>query len=438
LSLSTRIRSTSLGRAIGRLVDSLWLAPAACVVAAVILSVGLVRWDEADPLTLVRSIDPSSATSALAALGSGMLAFTGFVTAVVMMIVQFGTSEFSPRYLSWFRRDWTLKLALGAFTATFVFALVATAQVARGNENFVPARTLLAALLLMILSIAMFLALIDHSSNGLRVASVVQMVDIEARRIFDAVYPAATADVEATDQAVRALHGQRPVQVVSQGRVGAVVVALDRNRFAREADRYGVVLVLIPAVGDHVAANGALLEVYGAQPVPERRLRKAILLGDERTLDDDPGFTIRLLVDTAIKALSPAVNDPTTAVQAMDRIEDLLRYAASKHLSNGVVTGRSGSVRLIYRTPQWDDLVELALDEIRAFGAGQYQVARRMRALLQALIDDLPARRQPPLVRQLGLLDDAVASAVPEQQRADSLVPDRQGIGMARRRSIVT
>jgi uncharacterized membrane protein len=434
----TDIRSTRVGRATGKVLDSLWFVPGACVVASVLLSFGLVHWDESDPVTLSRSINASSATAALAALGSGMLAFTGFVTAVVMMVVQFGTSEFSPRYIAWFRRDWTLKLALGVFTSTFVFALVATAQVARGSANFVPTRTLVGALVLMTCSIAMFLALIDLSSNGLRVASVVQEVDAAARRIFDTVYPAASSEVEASEAAVQTLHGRSPVQVIRQGPVGSVVVALDRKRFARVAERHDVVVVLIPAVGDHIPANGPLLEVYGAHPVPERQLRKAILLGDERTLDDDPGFAIRMLVDTAIKALSPAVNDPTTAVQTLDRIEDLLRYAASKHLSNGVVTGRSGAVRLVYPTAEWEDLVELALDEIRAFGAGQYQIARRMTALLDVLVNDVPQRRRSALVRQQALLADAVCSAIPLHQRKDSLVADRQGIGMARRHRIVT
>jgi uncharacterized membrane protein len=87
----------------------------------------------------------------------------------------------------------------------------------------------------------------------------------------------------------------------------------------------------------------------------------------------------------------------------------------------------------VYPAPTWEDLVELALDEIRAFGAGQYQVVRRLRALLDALIADVPERRQPALLRQRSLLDDAVAAAFPPSQRADALVADRQGIGMSRR-----
>jgi uncharacterized membrane protein len=403
------------------------------VVVALALSVGLVRWDEADPVHVIHSISASSASAALSALGSGMLAFTGFVTAVILMVVQFGTSEFSPRFVAWFNRDRTLRFALSTFSATFLFALVSTAQVGRGTTAFVPTRTLIAALLLTLYSILMFLALIDRTSTGLRVASVVQAVDSEAREVFDAVYPDSASDVATAQRTARSLDGLTPVQTVSVGHVGQVVVALDRAGFADLAAKYDAVIQLVPAIGDHVPAGGTLLNIYGPRALSERRLRRAVVLGDERTLDDDPAFAFRMLVDVAIKALSPAINDPTTAVQSLDRIEDLLRYAAPKHLSTGTVTDSHGQVRLVYPTPTWEDLVQLALDEIRAFGAGQYQVARRLRALLDALIADLPQKRRPPLIEQATLLDDAVAAAIPQNQRADALVPDRQGIGMSHR-----
>ena len=419
-----------------RVWESLWFVPALYVVGALALSVGLMSWDEADPIHLIHAIDSSSASSAMSALGSGMLAFTGFVTSVILMVVQFGTGEFSPRFVALFNRDRTLRLALSTFSATFLFALVSTAQIGRGNANFVPTRTLIAALLLTLLSIAMFLLLIDHASNGLRVASVVQAVDGEARRVFDAVYPAGASDAAAAQKKAQSLDGLTPVQTVRLNGVGQVVVALDRVGGANLAHKYDAVIRLVPAVGDHVPAGGTLLHVYGPRELPERRLRRAVALGDERTMDDDPAFAIRLLVDVAIKALSPAINDPTTAVQSLDRIGDLLRYAAPKHLSTGTVTDSTGAIRLVYPVPTWEDLVELALDEIRAFGAGQYQVARRLRALLDDLIADVPEKRRPALRQQATLLDDAVSSAIPQNQRADALVADRQGIGMSRHPAI--
>jgi len=431
-----KANSRSWRRAVAGVWGNLWFVSLLYVLVALALSVGLVRWDEADPIALARSINSPSATAALSALGSGMLAFTGFVTAVILLVVQFGTAEFSPRFVAWFRRDRTLKFALSTFSATFVFAVASTAQAGRGTAAFVPTRTLIAALLLTLLSIAMFLMLIDRASNGLRVASVVHGVDRAARQVFDAVYPNSVSEAAAAEETARSLNELTPVQTVRQGLVGSVIVALDRTRIANLAGQYDAVVELVPAIGDHVPGGGILLNVYGPRQLPERQPRRGVLLGDERTLDDDPAFAIRMLVDVAIKALSPAVNDPTTAVQSLDRIEDLLRYAAPKDLSVGTVTDSHGAVRFVYPTPTWDDLVELALDEIRAFGAGQYQVARRLRALLDALIADVPENRRPPLLEQGTLLDDAVSSKIPQSQRADALVPDRQGIGMSHRPSI--
>ena len=412
---------------------SLWFVPSLYVVGALALSVGLVRWDDADPIQLGRAIDASSATAALSALGSGMLAFTGFVTSVILMLVQFGSSQFSPRFVARFRRSRTLMFALSTFSATFLFALVSTAQIGRGDAAFVPTRTLIAALLLTLLSILMFLLLINSTSNELRVARVVQMVDKLARDVFDTIYPASASGAAAEQEVAHALAGRTPVQTVRLGPVGRVVVAVDQGGIANLARKHDAVVELVPAIGDHVPGRGKLLNVYGAQVLPERRLRRYVAMGDERTLDDDPAFAIRMLVDVAIKALSPAINDPTTAVQSLDRIEDLLRYAAAKHLSVGVVADADGTSRLVFPTPTWDDLVHLALDEIRAFGAGQYQVARRMRALLDDLIHDLPEGRRAVLQRQSDLLNNAVTSAITAGQRADALVADRQGIGMAPR-----
>jgi len=420
-------------RLVASLRDSYWLVPAIYVVLALALAFGLARWDDSDPIDLGSSFSASSASAALSALGSGMLAFTGFVTSIVLMVIQFGTSEFSPRLLRWFRRDNTLKFALSTFIATFLFALVATAQVGRGADAVVPTRLLVAALVLTLLSIAMFLVLIDRTANQLRVANVAQRLDIAARKVFDSVYPASATEAAAAAETARSISDRPPAQTVGNDDVGAVFVTLDRPGLARIAKNHDAVIELVHAVGDHVPAGGALARVYGDHAVPERRIRQALVLGDERTIDDDPAFAIRMIVDIAIKALSPAVNDPTTAVQCLHRIEDLLRYAASKHLSIGVVVDDEGMTRLVYPTPTWDDLVELALTEIRAFGAGQYQIARRLHALLDGLIADVPERRRPALVAQQVLLEDAVTHAFPESQRAAALLADPQGLGMPRR-----
>jgi uncharacterized membrane protein len=141
-------------------------------------------------------------------------------------------------------------------------------------------------------------------------------------------------------------------------------------------------------------------------------------------------FAFRIMVDIAARALSPAVNDPTTAVLAIDQIHRLLRYAGSRNLGNGEVRDRSGELRLVFPTPTWEDIVDLATTEIRLYGASSMQVSRRLRALLEHLIDRLPEARKPALERQLALMENGVnrTFADPEDRRRAN-IGDFQGLG---------
>ena len=121
-------------------------------------------------------------------------------------------------------------------------------------------------------------------------------------------------------------------------------------------------------------------------------------------MEQDPAFAFRVIVDIASKGLSPAINDPTTAVLALDQIHHLLRHVGSRRLDNAMVRDTTGRVRLVYRTPDWEDFVTLAVTEIRQFGGASIQVSRRLRAMLEDLIKTLPEERAAPLRQELQLL----------------------------------
>ncbi len=154
------------------------------------------------------------------------------------------------------------------------------------------------------------------------------------------------------------------------------------------------------------------------------------MFGAERTTEQDPTFAFRIIVDIALKALSPAINDPTTAVLAIDQLENLLRLTGQRHLRNDAVEDRSGKLRLIFRTPNWEDFVHLTFSEIRAYGSGNLQIVRRMRAMIQNLLRALPAHRRKALTVEMSLLDREIerAFAFPEDL-ALARVPDTQGLG---------
>jgi uncharacterized membrane protein len=180
-----------------------------------------------------------------------------------------------------------------------------------------------------------------------------------------------------------------------------------------------------------VAIGDPLFRVFqGRITLPASALRQSVAIGQERTLEQDPALALRIIVDIASKGLSPAINDPTTAVLAIDQIHHLLRNIGSRHLDDERVRDAAGRVRLVYRTPGWEDFVHLAVTEIRHFGGESIQVARRLRAMLENLIQTLPEQRVPLLRQELSLLQRSAERFFPEpEDRALADVSDSQGVG---------
>jgi uncharacterized membrane protein len=210
-----------------------------------------------------------------------------------------------------------------------------------------------------------------------------------------------------------------------------VVLAVDVPTLVREARWTGGVVELVPRVGDFVATGEPLFVLHGlATGIEDRTLRAAVAFGPERTLEQDPLFAFRILVDIALKALSPAINDPTTAVLALDQVHRLLRLVGRRRLRGEAVYDAAGERRAIVRTPGWEDFVHVACQEVRACGAGHVQVARRMRAMLADLLASLPPHRHAALEGEWACLDEAVAAHYPiAADRALAREPDLQGLG---------
>jgi uncharacterized membrane protein len=191
------------------------------------------------------------------------------------------------------------------------------------------------------------------------------------------------------------------------------------------------VIELVPQVGDFVALGDPLFRLYqgGSQLAPDALLQ-SVAVGQERTLEQDPAFAFRMIVDIACKGLSPAINDPTTAVLALDQIHHLLRDVGSRCLDDERIRDRAGKLRLVYRTPDWADYVHLAFTEIRHYGGSSIQIARRMRALLENLTQTLPEGRGVLLRKELELLHRSAARCFVEpEDRILAEVSDSQGVG---------
>ncbi|WP_159048752.1 DUF2254 family protein, partial [Streptomyces sp. NRRL F-4489] len=211
---------------------------------------------------------------------------------------------------------------------------------------------------------------------------------------------------------------------------GGVVRDVHVARLVGVARRQGVVLRLIPKIGDFVMPGTPMLAVHGGAAPSRRALRYTVSVGVERTFHHDLGLGLRQLSDIALRALSPAVNDPTTAVQCLDRIVQILAVVAKRPLGTVHHLDRRGAVRLVRNVPGWAELVDLGLTEIRGVAARSPQVTRRMLAGIDDLLGLVPAERREPLERHRGLLAGAVAEAADSAEDGRfALRPDRQGIG---------
>lgn len=365
------------------------------------------------------------------AIASGMLALTGIVFSLTFVMVQFSATAYSPRLVLWVVRDPVMAHALGVFIATFVYAIAALAGLDRSPSGKAPFISTWVVVALLLASVGMFISLIERVGL-LQVNRMLIFTGDQGRRVITTMYP--SINPEAAGRESDDFHAlPRTYTLVYHGRPRSVQ-ALDTVYLANLAKASAGVIEVVVTVGDTVVELMPLLHIFGGRAsVDERHLRKGIELGGERTFEQDPKYAIRLLVDIAIRALSPAVNDPTTAVQSLDQIEDLLLRLGQRKLDIGSFRDNDGKLRLVVPVPSWDDLVLLAFDEICFYGASSVQVMRRMNALISDLIQALPEERVAALVRWRGRLKVTIAcSFADDETRLQASIEDRQGLGAPR------
>ncbi|MFI6686773.1 DUF2254 domain-containing protein [Streptomyces sp. NPDC050485] len=415
--------------------DTFWFAPTAAMVLTFVLWVGAYDADAAimrllqdtenyaEVTELIRLVD--DAKTVITTVSSAMMTFIGVVFSISLVAVQMASGQFTPRVVRIFVRSRITKLTFAVFLATFTLSLLVLTSFDSETDprlvTTVPFLQSFLTLLMVTLSLFLFIAYVNSTLRLMRVGHVVDRITGEALGV---VHKMPRGDVGGLSL------GRETARIGYSGQ-GGVLRDVNIARLVRAARRHGVVLRLIPRIGDFVVPGTPLLAVHGGEKAPSSgSLRYTVSVGVERTFHQDLGFGLRQLSDIALRALSPAVNDPTTAVQCLDRIVQLLTALADRPL--GAVAHRDGrgEVRLVQDVPDWADLVDLSFAEIRLFAVGSPQVTRRIVAGLNDLLQLAPEDRREPLLRHRELLAQAVALAVPEAaERTFALEPDRQGIG---------
>ncbi len=403
---------------------SLWILPLFGIVAAFAALDSLQLIDRR--LGWESRLDPSATIALFATLAGAMLTFIVFLSSTLLLVLQIASAQLSPRVIGIAHGDRITRGAMTLFAFTFTLALVILVRI----NGPVPPITARVAGYCALLSIAAFLYLIDHLGRALRPSGALRAVGRLGDRVMKSVYPRRlTAEPHAAPSNLDAIAGE-PTRTVYSPKDG-VLLAVDLLGIAQLAEKSGCVIAMVPEVGDFVSAEGPLFRIFGGAEEPtDHALCSSVALGQERTMEQDPTFAFRILVDIASKGLSPAINDPTTAVLAIDQLHHLLRNVGNRRLDEGVMHDNSGELRFVYPTPNWEDFVYLAVTEIRQFGGSSIQIARRLRAMLENLAAILPAERAELLRSELKLLQRYAARNFEDpEDKALAEVSDVKGMG---------
>jgi uncharacterized membrane protein len=397
-----------LGRALARRRRvSLSLLQLTYIAAAAILGTLL-------PRVQVGSVPTDKASQLLFAIAAGVLPLLGIMYSLLFLVVQWSHSMFTPR-LNLFRDHPAVWHAFGFFTAVFVFAITAAFSLEDGAaaSALVP----LTAILLVLVAVGLFRILLTTAFSSIQLGATLRAVAGRGVQVIEGVYPQPFDPTAPTGPAgplppTRAeVHWPHP---------GATLQRIDVARLVQAAARTDCVVEFRVGVGQVVRQGRAFAAVHGNGPaaLSPTEVVDCVVTGPERTFDQDPALALRILVDIALRALSPALNDPTSAAQTLDAIQACLERLAARDLDVARIAGVQGHERLRLVLPSWQEYVALAFDELLVAGPSALQVARRLVAVFGELADAIPSARRAPIQRRLERATGALPQAFPDEARA--------------------
>ncbi len=385
-----RARVEKIAAALG---GSLWFLPAMlalCGIAAALLLVELDRHLEPEAMGLSGLLfggGPDGARAVLSAVASSMMTVTGVTFSITVVALTLASQQYTPRVLGHFTADRGNQVVLGTFIATFVYCLLVLRTVRQdGAGLFVPHGAVTVGVLLALTSLAMLIYFIHHVAVMIQPSSIVERVAGSTEALIDRLFPerspgAAVApgggDLEARGEGA-----------VLPARCGGYVQTVDLDTLSEVAASGDVLIRVEAAVGEYVPRGGPLVTVWPPQRVyPDLggRVDRCFVIGRDRTMQQDPEFGIIQLSDIAVKALSPGINDPTTAMTCLDFLGAVMERLGARETPPPLRTDRSGRLRVITRATDFGRMADLAFSQIRRYAEGDAEVTLRMARVLGRL-----------------------------------------------------
>jgi len=406
--------------------ESFWLFPVLGILIALIVG-PILRWADPRISFHIYVLQPEGARALIGPLAASLFTFVVFVISTMLLLAQLASGNLTPRVIHFVFNDTTGKIVLGLFTLSFTLSLEALGRI----EQTVPLLQVNVAIFVNLLSFALFFFFVQNVGRKLLPTLILENWAQKGKAVIHQMFPNNFSGLENNSEASHISRAQSSSRSFNYHGPSGNFLAFGIESLVEEARRHKGRIEILPQIGDFVSRGDPFFRVSPAQAAwSESRLFTAVAIGPERTVEQDPPYAFRLIVDVASKALSPGINDPTTAVMAIDHLQGLLKLLGGRELDSGEARDIENQLRLTYATTTWAQYVSLAVTEIRIFGVQSIQIPRRLQAMLEDLIAVLPASRHPPLQEEMGLLRELVQRhylTTIDQNRA--LKPDLQGLG---------
>lgn len=376
--------------------SSLWFVPALMVAASAGLSFASVALDQSldretlHALAIVYTGDAAGARSVLSAIASSMVTIVALVFSLILVALSLAASQFGPRLLRNFMRDTTTQVVLGAFVATFLYCLLVLRTIRSADgASFVPHLSVTLAIAMVLLSVGVLIYFIHHISVLLQADELVKRVGAELIERVDDIFPEqlGAGRNNAGSGAAGAKKFDGPGSCIRSRKDGYLQL-VDSEALMDLATERDLVIEVERRPGDHVFEGTVLARVFGQQKPDEDlvdRLREIFVLGGERTGVQDIEFTMNQLVEVAVRALSPGLNDPFTAIACLDRLGSMLRRVARREMPSRCRYDQEQRLRVTAPSTTFSHLLNVAFDQIRHYGRNSFAVCLRLLETLAAI-----------------------------------------------------
>jgi uncharacterized membrane protein len=393
-----------------------WVVPALWCAGAFVVGLVLPEVDEqlAEHVPFLFQAGPDAARTFLATIAGAMISVTGLVFSITVVVLQLASSQFSPRALRTFLDQRTPQHTLGVFTASFVYALTVMRSVGAGGTPTapVPQLAVTVAFVLVLASVGMFLAFIHHITQAISVDSIVREILDDTRKLL---HRRAKGRARA-ETPVGSLPDLGTPRVVTAER-SAYLDGVDLPGLCEVASKHDVRLDVLHPLGTFVVTGSPVVLVHGGGRRPEvdwdRLVLRRLDLRWRRTMEQDVTFGLRQLVDIGERALSPGVNDPTTAVQVVDALHSVLVELAATEDLSPVVHDSAGVPRVVTTDWTFSQVLDLCVDEIAHWGASSLQVPRHLQGMLTQLAEVATPQHQDVVEAKRTHVQQVAAAAAP-------------------------